>query len=245
MINKVETGEIIGDFEIAIPQVAVTQQRKPFIQDKNDIILKQAGTARANEAASREAPRGTQKNDYAHHHRHETVLQQHLAFFDTDKDGVIWPIDTYHGLRLIGFNIFLSTLSAIIIHFGFSYPTVSGLLPDIFFRIYTARINKAKHGSDSGTYDPEGRFEPQKFEDIFAKYAHGDKQGITLVEIFRYLSGQRVVFDFFGWFAAIFEWMATYVLLWPADGRMMKEDIRGIYDGSLFYEMSVRRRKTT
>jgi hypothetical protein len=37
--------------------------------------------------------------------------------------------------------------------------------------------------------------------------------------------------------------MATYLLLWPEDGRMKKEDIRRLYDGSLFYEIAARRSK--
>ena len=37
--------------------------------------------------------------------------------------------------------------------------------------------------------------------------------------------------------------IATWILLWPADGRMSKEDIRRIYDGSLFFEIAVRREK--
>lgn len=28
---------------------------------------------------------------------------------------------------------------------------------------------------------------------------------------------------------------ATYLLLWPEDGIMRKDDIRGVYDGSIFY----------
>lgn len=39
--------------------------------------------------------------------------------------------------------------------------------------------------------------------------------------------------------------LATYIMLWPADGRMMKEDIRGIYDGSIFYNIAVRHSKKT
>lgn len=30
--------------------------------------------------------------------------------------------------------------------------------------------------------------------------------------------------------------LATYLLLWPEDGIMRKEDIRRIYDGSIFYK---------
>jgi peroxygenase len=164
-----------------------------------------SGTARANEAASVEHPNGTQQDDWARRHRDQTVLQQHIAFFDSDSDGVIWPLDTFNGFHRLGYNLFLCVLSVVIIHGNFSYPTVSGWLPDPFFRIYTARIHKDKHGSDSGTYDTEGRFVPQKFEDIFAKYAGGDKKGITLREIFNYMKGQRLVFDPFGWFGALFE----------------------------------------
>jgi peroxygenase len=32
-------------------------------------------------------------------------------------------------------------------------------------------------------------------------------------------------------------------MLWPEDGRMMKEDIRGIFDGSIFYTIAERRAK--
>jgi peroxygenase len=39
--------------------------------------------------------------------------------------------------------------------------------------------------------------------------------------------------------------IATYIMLWPEDGRMMKEDIRGIYDGSIFYTIAARRAKKT
>jgi hypothetical protein len=37
--------------------------------------------------------------------------------------------------------------------------------------------------------------------------------------------------------------VATWILLWPEDGRMKKEDIRRVYDGSLFYEIAARRPK--
>lgn len=46
--------------------------------------------------------------------------------------------------------------------------------------------------------------------------------------------GQRMAMDFFGWSASFFEWLATYLLLWPEDGIMRKDDVRRIYDGSIF-----------
>jgi hypothetical protein len=47
--------------------------------------------------------------------------------------------------------------------------------------------------------------------------------------------GNADPFDPFGWAAGIFEWLATYILLWPEDGRMRKQDIKGVYDVSAPY----------
>lgn len=110
----------------------------------------------------------------------------------------MWPLDTFKGFRALGFNILLCLLSVLIIHAGFSYPTVPGHLPDPLFRIYLQNIHKDKHGSDSGTYDNEGRFVPQKFEDMFSKYAD-DRDYVTLKDVWNLLKGQRALADPFGW----------------------------------------------
>lgn len=39
-------------------------------------------------------------------------------------------------------------------------------------------------------------------------------------------------FHEFGWMAAALEWLTTYLVLWPEDGKMKKEDVRSIYDVS-------------
>ena len=69
-----------------------------------------------------------------------TPLQGHVAFFDRDGDGVIWPYDTYgappselsyppllirrfrryRGFRDLRFSIILSLLAVFIIHTGLS-----------------------------------------------------------------------------------------------------------------------------
>jgi hypothetical protein len=151
-------------------------------------------------------------------------LQQHLAFFDPDSDGVIWPLDTFTGFYRLGYGVILSIIAVLIIHPGFSYPTLTGWLPDPFFRIYIARAHKDKHGSDSGSYDHEGRFRPQQFEDIFSKYASGDKQSISLGEIWVYMKGQRNVLDPFGWGAALFECEYN----WPHRRRMIADRTKGL-----------------
>ncbi|RKK74019.1 hypothetical protein BFJ63_vAg18540 [Fusarium oxysporum f. sp. narcissi] len=55
------------------------------------------------------------------------------------------------------------------------------------------------------------------------------------------MKGQRLIADPIGWGGALFEWLATWLMLWPEDGKMRKEDIRRIYDGSLFYVITARR----
>jgi peroxygenase len=121
-----------------------------------------------------------------------------------DRDGVIYPNDTFRGFRSLGFGIFLSILSVFIIHANFSYPTLSSYIPDPLFRIYVDNIHQDKHGSDTGTYDTEGRFIPQKFEDIFAKYAEG-RDYLTIWDIAALLKGQRLIADPVGWGGAFFE----------------------------------------
>lgn len=98
----------------------------------------------------------------------------------------------------------LSLLAVFIIHANFSYPTLNTWVPDPFFRVHIANIHKDKHGSDTGTYDTEGRFVPQKFEDIFAKYACS-RDYLTLSDLWRVHKGQRLIMDPIGWFGALFE----------------------------------------
>lgn len=44
------------------------------------------------------------------------------------------------------------------------------------------------------------------------------------------LRGNANPFDLFGWFAAVFEWFATYLMLWPEDGMMKRKDVEAVYD---------------
>ncbi|KAJ4290274.1 hypothetical protein N0V90_010489 [Kalmusia sp. IMI 367209] len=223
----------------SIRPVPITLQRKPFIA-RPDSKLRHAGTARAYTAATEEHPNGTTHRDWARVHSHQTVLQQHCAFFDPDHDGIIWPRDTFSGFYKLGFGLILSSLAVVLIHAAFSYPTLSTWIPDPFLRIYIANIHKDKHGSDSGTYDHEGRFVPQAFEDIFEKYATG-RDFVTIWDVGRLVMGQKCLADPVGSSGALLEWLTTWLLLWPNDGRMTKEDVRGVFDGSVFYKIAARR----
>jgi len=116
-------------------------------------------------------------------------------------DGQIYPWDTYVGFRDLGFSILFSLLAVIIINGNFSYPTrlAVSYWPDLlWWRIYVGGIHKAKHGSDSGVYDREGRFVPQMFEDMFAKWDVEDKGSLSAGELWRMIKGNRLAADPYG-----------------------------------------------
>ncbi|KAJ5195553.1 Caleosin-domain-containing protein [Penicillium cinerascens] len=219
---------------------AVVTQTRPLATNLGDSISKPA-IARANAAVSRENPNGT----FPARFQEYTPLQQHILFWDRDADGKISPYDTYIGFRELGFNILFSIIALLIINVNFSYPTrlAYSWFPDPFFRVYVSSVHKAKHGSDSGTYDNEGRFVPQAFENLFAKYDKKCDGTLTLTEIFNLMKGQRVAADPFGWGAAFFEWGTTWLLL-QRSGKVYREDLRQLFDGSLFWRIRETRIKT-
>ncbi|XP_026437473.1 probable peroxygenase 4 isoform X2 [Papaver somniferum] len=69
----------------------------------------------------------------------QSALQKHVAFFDRNKDGVIYPWETFQGCRAIGLGIGLSTLAAVLINMGLSRKTRPGMLK-------ANRIHKDYHG---------------------------------------------------------------------------------------------------
>ncbi|KIO15430.1 hypothetical protein M407DRAFT_98685 [Tulasnella calospora MUT 4182] len=168
-----------------------------------------------------------------------TALQQHVAWWDKDNDGVIWPSDIYHGFRALGFGILLSVVSSIVICLSLSYPSGSTWYPDWAGRIWIGGIHKAKHGSDSDVYNRKGVFDERAFEEIFSTYAdHPNYDSLTPAQLFKLIKGNADPYDFFGWQANFLEWASFYVLLWPEDGRITKAQLQALYDGSLFPQIA-------
>ncbi|KAJ0987244.1 hypothetical protein J5N97_005600 [Dioscorea zingiberensis] len=167
-----------------------------------------------------------------------TPLQKHVAFFDRNKDGIIYPSETYQGFRAIGCGVALSAASALLIN-GFLGPKTrpSGKLLSPRLPIYVKNIHKGKHGSDSGVYDAEGRFVSSKFEEIFQKHAHSNPNALTSEELMQMLKANKVPKDQSGAFASWTEWKILYFLCKDKDGLLRKDTIKAVYDGSLFLEL--------
>lgn len=166
-----------------------------------------------------------------------TALQQHVLFWDRDSDNIIYPHDVYTGFREIGFSIPFS-LTALLIPVFFSYPTRLGhsYLPDPLFRIYVDSIHKAKHGSDTGIYDLKGDFRAEYFEDVFREFDGENSEGIHAWDLWRMVGRNRLAADPAGWTFAVMEWSTTWILL-QRDGRVLKDDLRACYDGTLFWTL--------
>ena len=78
-----------------------------------------------------------------------------------------------------------------IIHGTFSYWTLDSWIPHLGFPIRFKNAHKTKHGSDSEIFDTEGRFVPEKFEEMFSKYDEGGKGGFSLKDINRMVKGKK------------------------------------------------------
>ncbi|GAA6044387.1 hypothetical protein JCM8097_002081 [Rhodosporidiobolus ruineniae] len=190
---------------------------------------------RANIAATLEAPNGTQAGGWAEKHKDESVLQQHVAFFDKDGDGYIYPWDIFKGFHELGYALPWCFLAVCVITVPFSLFTADRLSVLLRGGISVKDIHRAKHGSDTGTYDSEGRFLPARFEAIFSKFDEGDKGGLTFWEALKMIHRNRNVLDPVGWIGAFFEMFATWLL-----NAMTRADLRTVYDGSLFFAVAER-----
>eukprot|EP00268_Persea_americana_P014876 TRINITY_DN16702_c2_g1_i1.p1 TRINITY_DN16702_c2_g1~~TRINITY_DN16702_c2_g1_i1.p1 ORF type:complete len:188 (+),score=39.68 TRINITY_DN16702_c2_g1_i1:116-679(+) len=168
----------------------------------------------------------------------QSALQKHVAFFDRNKDGFIYPSETFKGFRAIGCGLILSTVASLFINMGLSSRTVpKGKMAFPFFPIYAENIRKAKHGSDSGAYDTQGRFVPSKFEDIFRKHAHSNPDSLTSKELDEMLKANQTRNDYAGRLASWTEWKVLFFLCKDKNDLLHKDTVRAVYDGSLFEKM--------
>ncbi|KAF3331547.1 putative peroxygenase 5 [Carex littledalei] len=166
-----------------------------------------------------------------------TPLQMHASFFDRDKNGLVYLKETYEGLRAIGLGVVRATSLALVINGGLSPSTSPNKIPSPLLPIYVENISRGKHGSDSGAYDSEGRFVPEKFEEIFKKYAKVNPNALTSEEVDEMLKGNEQPNDPIGHSGSMLEWRLLYDLAKDKYGFLHNDTARSVFDGSLFYRL--------
>jgi len=101
------------------------------------------------------------------------------------------------------------------------------------------------HGSDTGSYEKDGEFETHRFDEIFEKWSSAPyKDGLSIWDTIHMWRSQWDLFDIFGPIANAVEWFAVWYTLAPKDGWIRKEDLRGVYDGSIYYKLAAERSGT-
>jgi peroxygenase len=94
-----------------------------------------------------------------------------VSFWDRAKTGVIYPWNTYDGCRALGFNPLFALTYALAFHLlHTSWWTSTSWFLNPLLSVYVERIHRAKHGSDTGTYDIDGKFHGQSFLEMFSRY---------------------------------------------------------------------------
>ncbi|XAR63671.1 Plant seed peroxygenase [Bertholletia excelsa] len=180
------------------------------------------------------------------HGEDQNVLKKHAGFFDQNKDGFIYPWETYQDKNMFPSDWkrdFGVPRAAIFVNVGLSRKTTDKF--SLLFPIEIKNIQKGKHGSDTGAYDHQGRFVPSKFEEIFKKHSHTNPNALTSKELQEMLKANREPMDFNGWITAFVEWKILYDLAKDKTGLLQKDKIRGVYDGSLFEQLEKERNSKT
>lgn len=172
----------------------------------------------------------------------KTALQRHCAFYDRNCDGIISLTDTFRSLRALGFNLVLSLVGTLLIHFTMSYQTSPTWIPSIWMPIYLDRINRCQHGSTTKAYDFIGNVVSYPaVENVFFQFDPKKQGGLNYFQLIWMLWNLRDSFDPFGWILSAFWWTGLYILA-SNKGILSFQTMIAQYDGTLFYLIEQQRK---
>ena len=101
-------------------------------------------------------------------------------------------------------------------------------------------IDAAVHGSDTGIYDSQGRFNPVQFDRLFTDWDRNGSGGLDPLELAARAVDDADLGDVFGVTASAAEFGLLYAVA-AEDGELTRARMRGFYDGTLFYELAEER----
>ena len=164
------------------------------------------------------------------------ALQRHIAFFDLNQSGKINLRETTTSLGDLGLAPVLAYPAAMAIHAAMATPS-SGH-PSL--TIDLSGIEAGIHGSDSGLYGNDGEFIPERFDAWFQKWDRDANGALDGAELANRLYQESDLLDVFGVFASGGEYAVLYLVA-AESGKISKERMLALYDGSLFYRLAIAR----
>lgn len=176
--------------------------------------------------------------------QYSTALQKHVAFFDRNKDGIIYPYETYIGFRAIGFGRVISAIAAVFINISLSYKTLDSPIPSPLLPIYIKNIGRSRHANDSRVYSEGDNFTPHRLDELFREFAKESPDRLSLNEMnamresFHKNSNKKS-----GRLASKVEWQFAYKALKDEYGYISKDYIAKLFDGSIFYYLEDKNKK--
>ncbi|KAI9311382.1 Caleosin, partial [Dichotomocladium elegans] len=163
--------------------------------------------------------------------------RRHVRFWDRTNKGYITPMDTAAGLSHLGYNVIVSLTFGALLTAILSYATQDSWLPDPRCRIHVQKWmrSKRRHRHHYPLFDEYGRFDTNRFDALFDKYAQSDlsRNVIKFSEVLQMANDyHQCGTSPTAWVCIAVQWAGIYLLI-GKDGILRKKDVRAVFDVSL------------
>jgi peroxygenase len=150
--------------------------------------------------------------------------------------------ETYTAFRRLGHSIFNAIIAVLLINVSLSYSTQDSWIPDPFFTIKVKNIHRCTHRCDSGIFDNQGELNENHLNEVLDKFSNKNEVEFSdITRVITYPHGvslSQTIVTFWGFICGRLEWLFACKLLKTIKGKVTKEDLKKIIDGSFFKETS-------